>query len=67
VGTQLKEQRWLITGQRAWAKLNLFPPMPDQELVVIDGVSERPFCKMGTDLASLPADELGRIAVQALC
>src|SRR4029078_11350861 len=25
-----------------------------------------PFCRAGTDLASLPADELGRIAVDAL-
>src|SRR5712664_81566 len=34
-------------------------------LVVIDGV-RTPFCKMGTDLARLGADELGRIAVNAL-
>jgi acetyl-CoA acetyltransferase family protein len=39
--------------------------MPDNELVIIDGV-RTPFCKMGTDLASLAADELGRVAVQAL-
>jgi acetyl-CoA acetyltransferase family protein len=39
--------------------------MPDNELVIIDGV-RTPFCKMGTDLAFLAADELGRVAVQAL-
>jgi len=36
-----------------------------QRLVVIDGV-RTPFAKMGTDLARLGADELGRIAVNAL-
>src|SRR5438067_9005456 len=40
--------------------------MPDSErLVIVDGV-RTPFCKMGTDLAELGADELGRIAVNAL-
>jgi acetyl-CoA acetyltransferase family protein len=39
--------------------------MPEQELVIVDGV-RTPFCKMGTDLAALAADELGRVAVQAL-
>lgn len=34
-------------------------------LVIVDGV-RTPFCKMGTDLASCSADELGRVAVQAL-
>lgn len=34
-------------------------------LVIIDGV-RTPFCKMGTDLNGLSADELGRIATQAL-
>ena len=34
-------------------------------LVIIDGL-RTPFCRMGTDLASLGADELGRIAVSAL-
>src|SRR5436309_4465537 len=34
-------------------------------LVVIDGI-RTPFCKMGTDLAALGADDLGRIAVNAL-
>src|SRR5438094_740030 len=34
-------------------------------LVVIDGI-RTPFCKMGTDLARLGAEELGRIAVNAL-
>src|SRR5262245_4949906 len=34
-------------------------------LVVVDGV-RTPFCKMGTDLSRLPADELGRLAVSAL-
>ncbi len=38
--------------------------MPDR-LVILDGV-RTPFCKAGTDLATLPADELGRIAVDAL-
>jgi len=39
--------------------------MTAPRLVVIDGV-RTPFCKMGTDLARLGADELGRIAVNAL-
>lgn len=34
-------------------------------LVIVDGV-RTPFCKMGTELAALSADELGRIAVSAL-
>jgi acetyl-CoA C-acetyltransferase/acetyl-CoA acyltransferase len=34
-------------------------------LVIIDGL-RTPFCRMGTDLAALGADELGRIAVSAL-
>ena len=34
-------------------------------LVIVDGV-RTPFCKMGTDLARFGADELGRIAVNAL-
>jgi acetyl-CoA C-acetyltransferase/acetyl-CoA acyltransferase len=34
-------------------------------LVIVDGV-RTPFCKMGTDLARLGAEELGRIAVGAL-
>jgi acetyl-CoA C-acetyltransferase/acetyl-CoA acyltransferase len=34
-------------------------------LVIIDGV-RTPFCKAGTELASLGADELGRVAVNAL-
>ncbi|MST00570.1 MAG: thiolase family protein [Opitutus sp.] len=34
-------------------------------LVIVDGI-RTPFCRMGTDLASLGADELGRIAVNAL-
>jgi acetyl-CoA C-acetyltransferase/acetyl-CoA acyltransferase len=38
--------------------------MPDS-LVIIDGL-RTPFCKAGSDLAALPADELGRIAVDAL-
>ena len=39
--------------------------MKAERLVVVDGV-RTPFCKMGTDLARLGADELGRIAVNAL-
>src|SRR5213075_1952447 len=39
--------------------------MKDERLVIVDGV-RTPFCKMGTDLARLSADELGRIAVNAL-
>ncbi len=39
--------------------------MNNQRLVVIDGV-RTPFCKAGTELATLAADELGRIAVDAL-
>jgi acetyl-CoA C-acetyltransferase/acetyl-CoA acyltransferase len=38
--------------------------MPDP-LVIVEGI-RTPFCKTGSDLASLPADELGRIAVDAL-
>ncbi len=34
-------------------------------LVIVDGI-RTPFCRMGTDLAALGADELGRIAVNAL-
>lgn len=39
--------------------------MNNTRLVVIDGV-RTPFCKSGTELASLGADELGRVAVDAL-
>src|SRR5208337_2942734 len=39
--------------------------MNTERLVVVDGV-RTPFCKAGTDLAALGADELGRIAVNAL-
>src|SRR4030095_16185367 len=39
--------------------------MSTARLVVIDGV-RTPFCKMGTDLARMGADELGRVAVNAL-
>ena len=39
--------------------------MTPPRLVIIDGL-RTPFCRAGTDLASLPADELGRIAVDAL-
>jgi acetyl-CoA C-acetyltransferase/acetyl-CoA acyltransferase len=39
--------------------------MADTRLAIVDGV-RTPFCKMGTGLASLPADELGRITVSAL-
>src|SRR6185503_4023545 len=39
--------------------------MNKPRLVIIDGI-RTPFCKMGTDLARLGADELGRIATQAL-
>src|SRR5258707_2484250 len=39
--------------------------MKNDRLVVVDGV-RTPFCKAGTDLAALGADELGRIAVNAL-
>jgi len=38
--------------------------MPDP-LVIIDGI-RTPFCKLGSDLARLAADELGRVAVDAL-
>jgi len=37
----------------------------NERMVIVDGV-RTPFCKMGTDLATLPADDLGRIAVNAL-
>src|SRR5947199_1175698 len=39
--------------------------MKAERLVIVDGV-RTPFCKMGTDLARLGTDELGRIAVNAL-
>ena len=39
--------------------------MKDERLVIVDGV-RTPFCKMGTDFARLSADELGRVAVNAL-
>jgi acetyl-CoA acetyltransferase family protein len=39
--------------------------MKNDRLVIVDGV-RTPFCKAGTELASLGADELGRIAVNAL-
>src|SRR5205814_9684516 len=39
--------------------------MKDERLVIVDGV-RTPFSKMGADLAQLGADELGRIAVNAL-
>src|SRR3989442_13321697 len=39
--------------------------MKGDRLLIIDGV-RTPFCKAGTDLASLGADELGRVAVNAL-
>ena len=39
--------------------------MNTPRLVVIDGV-RTPFSKMGTDLARLGPEELGRIAVNAL-
>lgn len=37
----------------------------DQRLVIIDGV-RTPFCKAGTEFASLTADDLGRAAVDTL-
>lgn len=37
----------------------------NERLVIVDGV-RTPFCKMGGDLAPLGADELGRVAVNAL-
>ncbi len=39
--------------------------MQPHKLVIVDGV-RTPFCKMGTDLARLGAEELGRIVVGAL-
>lgn len=39
--------------------------MSHPKLVIIDGV-RTPFCKMSSDLASLAADEIGRVAVNAL-
>src|SRR5579859_6602931 len=39
--------------------------MKPERLVIVDGV-RTPFSKAGTELASLGADELGRIAVNAL-
>jgi len=39
--------------------------MSGERLVIVDGI-RTPFCKMGSDLASMGPDELGRIAVNAL-
>ncbi|HEY5752014.1 MAG TPA: thiolase family protein [Chthoniobacterales bacterium] len=39
--------------------------MSDGRFMIVDGV-RTPFCKLGTDLAGLTADDLGRIAVDAL-
>lgn len=39
--------------------------MKTERLMIVDGV-RTPFCKIGTDLAPYAADELGRIAVNAL-
>src|SRR5258706_11381872 len=39
--------------------------MNTSRLVIVDGV-RTPFCKMGSDLARMGADELGRIAVNSL-
>ncbi len=39
--------------------------MSSPRLAIIDGI-RTPFCKMGSDLARLGADELGRIAVNSL-
>src|SRR5260221_3474294 len=39
--------------------------MKTNRIVIVDGV-RTPFCKAGTELAALGADELGRIAVNAL-
>src|SRR5438034_4019522 len=39
--------------------------MNNPRLVIVDGV-RTPFCKMGTDLARMGADELGRLATNAL-
>src|SRR5277367_4973574 len=39
--------------------------MNNERLAIVAGV-RTPFCKMGTSLAALSADELGRIAVNAL-
>ena len=37
----------------------------NERMVIVDGV-RTPFCKMGSELAPLGADELGRVAVNAL-
>jgi acetyl-CoA acetyltransferase family protein len=39
--------------------------MTSERLVIVDGV-RTPFCRAGTELAALGADELGRIAVNSL-
>jgi len=39
--------------------------MKTERLVIVDGV-RTPFCRIGTNLASCAADELGRVAVNAL-
>lgn len=37
----------------------------NERMVIVDGV-RTPFCKMGSDLSTFPADELGRVAVNSL-
>src|SRR6516225_6323633 len=37
----------------------------NERMVIVDGV-RTPFCKMGTELSTFSADDLGRIAVNAL-
>jgi len=39
--------------------------MNNERLMVIDGI-RTPFCKLGSDLSGFGADELGRVAVNAL-
>ena len=39
--------------------------MSEPRLVIIDGI-RTPFCKLGTHFAAVGADELGRVAVNAL-
>ncbi len=58
VGVALKEQ--LIVDHRPRNSI----PM-NKRAVIVAGV-RTPFCKAGTDLAALAADELGRVAVNAL-
>lgn len=51
-----------IIAPRTWKTMEA---LMNERMVIVDGV-RTPFCKAGTTLASLAADDLGRIAVSTL-